>query len=213
MGVRQPPTFETMKIKNATWCAGARPRFIWSQGRMRSIEAPVVPSRLRCNGPEEQEKGVRAGRCPAFDAEVNAAGDHEERADEHDETEILVSGLQHALGRAQDEDVVARCDGGQPGGELGVVPGPPGGLDHGRNRDDCQQQPEGQDHPRVRFQGLAAHEPKLPPRSRNVKWIWIRDRPSAWHCQARLKGIFYPRYEKDRQCRGVGKLPRPAAFR
>src|ERR1051325_12245731 len=46
MGVRQPPTLATMKMKKTTWCAVTRYLFKRSQGRMRSIEAPVVPSRL-----------------------------------------------------------------------------------------------------------------------------------------------------------------------
>ena len=77
MGVRQPPTFATMKMKKTMWCAVTRYWFIRIHGRISSIAAPVVPRRLASDGADEQKKHVGQRRRLAFDVDVDAAGNDE----------------------------------------------------------------------------------------------------------------------------------------
>ena len=46
-----PPQFETMKMNITTWMGRSRPAFIRMKGRMRSIDAPVVPTMLARTAP------------------------------------------------------------------------------------------------------------------------------------------------------------------
>ena len=51
-GVSEPPTFDTMKMKNTTTCAWWRRLSLARiSGRISSIEAPVVPMRLASTAP------------------------------------------------------------------------------------------------------------------------------------------------------------------
>src|SRR6266478_3128485 len=65
-GVRLPPTFDTMKIKKTTWCAVSRYLFILSHGRIKSIEAPVVPNRLAANAPTNRKITFTIGVASPF---------------------------------------------------------------------------------------------------------------------------------------------------
>ena len=66
MGVRQPPTFDTMKMKKTTWCAVRRYLFIRSHGRISSIEAPVVPSKLASTAPRNRKITFARGVASPF---------------------------------------------------------------------------------------------------------------------------------------------------
>ncbi len=62
--------FETRKMKKTTvWATCLRSRFVWSSGRMRSIEAPVVPMNDASSAPRPRNaafvRGV-ASRSPSM---------------------------------------------------------------------------------------------------------------------------------------------------
>src|SRR6185295_12791405 len=61
IGVRQPPTLETMKMKKTTWYAVTRYLFRRSHGRIKSIEAPVVPNRLDASAPTNRKTTFTRG--------------------------------------------------------------------------------------------------------------------------------------------------------
>ena len=51
--------FETRKMKKTTVCRTCwRSRLVWSNGRIRTIEAPVVPMRLASTDPDGEERGI-----------------------------------------------------------------------------------------------------------------------------------------------------------
>ena len=64
------------------------------QGRISSMEAPVVPSRFATTAPTKQEHRVRARSGFAFYIDVNPAGDHEQRADQGDKTDVFLRDMQ-----------------------------------------------------------------------------------------------------------------------
>ena len=66
MGVRQPPTLETMKMKKTTWCAVTRYLFMRSHGRISSMDAPVVPSTLASTAPTIRKSLFTAGVASPF---------------------------------------------------------------------------------------------------------------------------------------------------
>ena len=51
IGVSAPPTLETMKMKKMMWYALSRPALRRIKGRIKSIEAPVVPMKLLRTAP------------------------------------------------------------------------------------------------------------------------------------------------------------------
>ena len=56
--------FETRKMKKTTVCRTcSRSRLVWSKGRIRTIEAPVVPIRLAANAPTARTPVLTAGRA------------------------------------------------------------------------------------------------------------------------------------------------------
>src|SRR5262249_49561733 len=61
MGVKLPPTLETRKIKKTIWWAVRRYLFIRSQGRMSSMEAPVVPRRFEASAPTKRKRTLALG--------------------------------------------------------------------------------------------------------------------------------------------------------
>lgn len=50
-----------MKMKNTTWCALTRSRFMRSQGRISTIEAPVVPMTLAARAPSSRKRAFSPG--------------------------------------------------------------------------------------------------------------------------------------------------------
>ncbi len=129
MGVRHPPTFDTMKMKNTTWCAVMRYLFIRSHGRISSIEAPGGAQQIGDDRADEQEDHVGQRRGLALDVDVDAAGHDEQRADQRDEADVLLRGVQNGGGGrlGQDEQVIAQRDQRQSDGHLGIVAAPPVG--------------------------------------------------------------------------------------
>ena len=73
--------------------------FIRIQGRMSSIEAPVVPRRLASSAPRNRKSGVLERRRLALHVDVNAARDDVQGPDQRDEAHILVPDMQHPLDR------------------------------------------------------------------------------------------------------------------
>ncbi len=85
-----PAPFETMKMKKTTmWTLRCRLSLARSSGRISSIDAPVVPMKLASSAPMPRNAVLTSG-VPASDAaQVDAAGDDEERSEQRDEREVL----------------------------------------------------------------------------------------------------------------------------
>ena len=70
MGSRQPPQLQTMKMKKTTvWATRRLSRLVSSSGRISSMAAPVVPTRLASTAPTARKMALvrgRAGRSPAM---------------------------------------------------------------------------------------------------------------------------------------------------
>jgi hypothetical protein len=66
IGVRQPPTLLTMKMKKTTWKAVMRYLFIRIHGRMSSIEAPVVPMKFASTAPMRRKTQFTTGVASPF---------------------------------------------------------------------------------------------------------------------------------------------------
>ena len=60
-GKSPPPMLLIRKMKNAMCSGAARPLFIEIQGRMRSIDAPIVPTRFASTAPTKRKSVFRAG--------------------------------------------------------------------------------------------------------------------------------------------------------
>src|SRR5205807_9037039 len=65
-GKSEPPMLLTRKMKNAMCIDAARPLFIEIQGRMRSIEAPIVPTRFASIAPTKRKRVFRIGLLGAL---------------------------------------------------------------------------------------------------------------------------------------------------
>src|SRR5262245_20649471 len=61
IGVKHPPTLLTTKMKKTTWNAVIRYLFIRIQGRMSSIEAPVVPRKFDSTAPINRNRQLTHG--------------------------------------------------------------------------------------------------------------------------------------------------------
>ena len=59
---------------------------------------------------QQQEQRVDMRRRLPFDVNVNAAGDDEQRADQHDEAHVLTSHVQYPLISVQPKDIVEQSD-------------------------------------------------------------------------------------------------------
>ena len=84
-----------------------------------SIEAPVVPRTLDRTAPRRRNRVFAPGVALPPRVRRMPPVTTKERADKHYEAEILLSGFQEALRGVQNEQVIARRDGRQPGGDLG----------------------------------------------------------------------------------------------
>ena len=107
-----------------------------------------------------QEKRVNPRRGFAFDADVNASRNDEQRANQRNEADILMSDLQRALPAVEPEKVIDKGDGAERIGDFGIMPGPPIRAEQRGQRQGRQQQPKGQNHPGIRFNQLMAHSAK-----------------------------------------------------
>jgi len=91
------------------------------------------------DGADEQKDHVRH-RCGfAFDVDVNAARDDEQRADERDEAYIFVPHVQHTLVSVQAEEIVAKRNGAEPKRYFGIMFRPPVGKEKRCQRNRRQQ--------------------------------------------------------------------------
>ena len=61
MGVRAPPALLTIKMKKTTWKAVMRYLFMRIHGRIMSMEAPVVPTKLASTAPHARKRVLRSG--------------------------------------------------------------------------------------------------------------------------------------------------------
>ena len=91
-GSRRCSTTRKMK-KTTVWATCLRSRFVWSSGRMRSIDAPVVPMNDASSAPAAEERGVGARRRLEVALHEDAARDHEQRAEQDDERDVVGGGL------------------------------------------------------------------------------------------------------------------------
>ena len=77
--------FDTRKMKKTTVCRTcSRSRFVWSKGRISTIDAPVVPIRLARSAPTAEDRGVDRGRGAQVPLDLEPAGDHVQ-AEQQDE--------------------------------------------------------------------------------------------------------------------------------
>ena len=65
-GKSAPPMLLTIKMKNAMCIGATRLLFIVIQGRMRSIDAPIVPIRFANTGPTKRKSVFLAGLLGAL---------------------------------------------------------------------------------------------------------------------------------------------------
>ena len=78
--------FETRKMKKTTVCRTcSRSRFVWSRGRIRTIDAPVVPIRLASTAPIASIAVLTAGVARQVPLELEPAGDHVQAGQQDDE--------------------------------------------------------------------------------------------------------------------------------
>ena len=111
-GESAPPTLPTSRMKKTTACTRCvRPSLPASSGRIRSIDAPVVPITLASAAPTREQRGVarRRARDVTVDADSTRDRDTGEQHDdernvfEQDRVDDLVPGLADAEGAARAE--------------------------------------------------------------------------------------------------------------
>ncbi len=89
-GVSEPPIFETRKIKNTnTWTLCRRSSLARIIGRISTIEAPVVPTKLADKVPTASIAVLVPGVPTKIAADPDAAGYHEQRERDEDERDIF----------------------------------------------------------------------------------------------------------------------------
>jgi hypothetical protein len=126
-------------------------------GRISSIAAPVVQD--ICDDRAKKQKnhaGQRRGL--ALDANVNAARDHEQRTDQHDETDVIMRRVQNPRRITQNQNVIAERDHAESERDFGVMPQPPIRREQRRERHRAKQERERQNNPwiwRNHFRQLA----------------------------------------------------------
>jgi hypothetical protein len=58
---------------------------------------PGRTQKIRQDGADEQKNHIAQRRRLAFHVDMNAAGNHKQRPDEHDETDVIMRHVQHAV--------------------------------------------------------------------------------------------------------------------
>ena len=121
-----PPPLATMKMKKTTrWRVRARLALARRSGRISSAEAPVVPITLASRRPTARKRGVDERRARQRPAQADAARDHEQRAEERHEGQVLArrsrQSSRAAVGWQRNEVDDHRSAGGERERELVAV--------------------------------------------------------------------------------------------
>ena len=93
-------------------------------------------------GAQEQEQGVDPRRGLPLDIDVNAAGHDIQRANQRNETHILVCAIQHAVPLTQAEKIITKCNRAERQGDFRIMLAPPARGEQGGQRDGPKQQPK-----------------------------------------------------------------------
>ena len=97
--ISAPPILATRKMKNTiTWTLLSRSAFARMSGRTRIMAAPVVPTTLAIMVPNARIAVFDEGRAAQIAGDQNAASDHVEREQQHDEAQILRQHRMHEGG-------------------------------------------------------------------------------------------------------------------
>ena len=115
-----------------------RPRFIAIHGRISNIDAPIVPIRLANTAPNNRKSVFRNGATWSFCAQVNSAGDNEERADDNHECRVIDSCVEDPC-QLTNKEVIETNRAGENNANLMIVPFPVMSGDQ-RAECDCEQQ-------------------------------------------------------------------------
>ena len=103
---------------------------------------------------DQQEHDVCQGRGLAFQADVNAAGDDEQRGDQDDETDVFACGVPDAIVCLEADQVVQQRHGAERIRRLRIMFLPPVGQKQRRQSDTGEQDHERQNHPGVGMDGM-----------------------------------------------------------
>ena len=109
------------------------------------------------DGADQQKNHIDQRRRLAFDIDVDAAGNHKQRADQQDETGVIVRHVQHAVRRPQHQKVIAQGNDAETERDLGIMPGPPMRGEQRRQGDGAEQQRKRQNHPRIGRHDVFTH--------------------------------------------------------
>ena len=129
MGVRQPPTLETMKIKKMM--CGVGDAGIWfsaQPGADQKHRGPGGPEEVggECANREKDEVGERRGL--ALDIDVNAARHDKQRTHQRDEADALSRAstvCQTRSGFPNNQKIIDKNDASQPIDDFRIIPAPP----------------------------------------------------------------------------------------
>jgi hypothetical protein len=104
-----------------------RDRLTCNQGRISSMEAPVVPSKLEARPPSARKSVFQPGDAHAVLAQVNAAGDDVKRPNQRDESRVILRRMLHSAQgrRRQNENVITDRDGRETQSQFGIMFFPP----------------------------------------------------------------------------------------
>ena len=90
-GVSEPPMLPTRKMKKTkTWVRCRRSPLARINGRISSMAAPVVPSRLAPQRTEAEQRQIGVRRPDEVAADADAARHDEQRQQQHDEGQVFV---------------------------------------------------------------------------------------------------------------------------